>query len=224
MLGKLFLSGGGHANKTKKLDRLFEAHVPGNKRVLYIPIAMPQKIFTFGQCFDWLRVVFPKLKIDMWTDLKGRKWNDVINYGAIYIGGGNTFSLLHDITKTKFSNLLKKFYRQGGVIYGGSAGAIILGKDIRTALFGSDADRNIIGINEFTGLNLVNGYSVQCHYSNYDDKEMLNFSKKYRQDLLGLPDDTGLFVEGRKITIIGESNAVLFTKSTKIVYIPGSTI
>jgi len=223
-LSKLFLSGGGHANKTKKLDRLFEAHVPKNKRVLYIPVAMPQKIFTFGQCYDWIRVVFPKLKIDMWTDLTNRKWEDLNKYGAVYIGGGNTFYLLHHINSNNFDSLLKRYYKSGGIIYGGSAGAIILGRDIQTAGFGSDAERNQVGLTDFNGINLVNGYSVQCHYSSSYDAELINYSKKKKVRVFAFPDDTGLFVEGKDMRVIGESNAVVFSKKSKIVYIPGSTI
>jgi len=224
MSGKLFLSGGGHANKTKKLDKLFEANVPKSKRVLYIPIAMPPKIYTFGQCFDWINVVFPKLHIDMWTNLSGRKWEELSKYGAVYIGGGNTFSLLDNIRFNKFESLLLRFYKRGGIIYGGSAGAIIFGKDIQTAGFGGDADRNYVGLDEFNGLNLVHGYSVQCHYSTYDDKELLYYVKKKKINVIALPDDTGLVVDGRKMKVIGESNAVLFSKSSKVVYIPGSMI
>ncbi|HEY3250887.1 MAG TPA: Type 1 glutamine amidotransferase-like domain-containing protein [Ignavibacteria bacterium] len=223
-MSKLFLSGGGHANKTKKLDRLFEAHVPRAKRVLYIPIAMPPRIYTFGQCFDWINVVFPRLQIDMWTSLSDRKWEELFRYGAIYIGGGNTYSLLDNIRFHKFDRMLARYYKDGGIIYGGSAGAIIFGRDIQTAGFGSDADRNYVGLEEFEGLNLVNGYSIQCHYSTYDDKEIVRYAKKHKINVIALPDDTGLVVEGKKMKVIGESNAVLFTKSTKVVYIPGSVV
>jgi dipeptidase E len=223
-MSKLFLSGGGHANKTKKLDRLFEANIPKGMPLLYIPIAMPQKIFTFGQCYDWIKVVFPKLKIDMWTSLDGRIPDDLRQYGAVYFGGGNTYYLLNHIIETKFGRVLKKYYRSGGIIYGGSAGAIILGKNIQTAGFGGDADRNEVGLTEFEGLNLVNGYSVQCHYSTYDDAAIVRHSKKNKIDVIALPDDTGLVVHGKKMTIIGESNAVVISKSSKVVYIPNSVI
>jgi len=223
-MSKLFLSGGGHANKTKKLDRLFEANIPKGMPLLYIPIAMPQKIFTYGQCYDWIKVVFPNLKIDMWTCLAGRKPEGLSGYGAIYFGGGNTYYLLNHIKETNFSSVLKKYYKSGGMIYGGSAGAIIFGKDIQTVGFGDDADRNEAGLKEFDGLNLVNGYSIQCHYSSHDDADLVRFSKKYKLNVIALPDDTGLVVEGKQMKVIGESNAVVFSKSSKVVYIPNSTI
>lgn len=223
-MSKLFLSGGGHANKTKKLDRLFEANIPAGKPLLYIPIAMPQKIFTFGQCYDWIKVVFPGMQIDMWTDLSGRKAGDLSSYAAVYFGGGNTYYLLDHTRETKFDKPLKRYYRSGGMIYGGSAGAIIMGKDIHTAGFGGDADRNEVGLKELDGLNLVNGYSVQCHYTAADDKELMNYSKKFKVSVIALPDDTGLVVNGKSMKVIGESNAVVFTKSSKVVYIPNSVI
>ena len=223
-MSKIFLSGGGHANKTKKLDKLFEANIPEGMPMLYIPIAMPQKTLTFGQCYDWIKVVFPDVRIDMWTDLSSRKSEDLLQYGAVYFGGGNTYYLLYHICKTKFDKSLKRYYRSGGIMYGGSAGAIIMGKDIHTAGFGGDADRNEVGIKELDGLNLVNGYSVQCHYTSADDKELMNYSKKFKVSVIALPDDTGLVVDGKKMLVIGESNAVVFTKTSKVVYIPNSTI
>ena len=222
-MSKLFLSGGGHANKTKKLDRLFEAHLPKSKRVLYIPIAMPPKKYTFGQCYDWIRVVFPKLKIDMWTDLSNRKFEDVNKYDAIYIGGGNTFYLLDQIRSTKFDKLLTKFYKVGGIIYGLSAGAIIFGKDIQTAGIG-DGDKNLVGLTNFSGFNMVKNFSLQCHYSGLDDEEIIQYSKEQKTGVIGLPDDTGLVIAGKTIKVIGESSAVLFDNKSRIVYMNDSLI
>jgi dipeptidase E len=215
---QLILSGGGNARQTKKLDRFFVSIIPKSRRMLYIPIAMSEKSHTFGSCFDWIRKAFNVLKfkkIDMWTDLANRDYKYLKKYGAVYIGGGNTFSLLHDLSKSGFYKTLKKYIKKGGIVYGGSAGAIILGKDIRTAYFGNCSDKNLVNLKNFKGLNLVRGYSIQCHYTFKDDKKMFRYVKKYRINLIGLPENTGLYVKNKKIKVIGSGNAYIFSEKDK---------
>ena len=48
------------------------------------------------------------------------------NYSAIFIGGGNTFKLLKGIKDRGAFSKLKDFINNNGIIFGGSAGAIIL--------------------------------------------------------------------------------------------------
>ena len=130
-MSHLFLSGGGKGNQATQLYREFSATIPKGGWILYVPIAMPESKRTFGNCFDWIRqelAPFGITKIDMWTDLTDRKLADLKSYAAVFIGGGNSFSLLNDLRKSGFDMLLKKFYMRGGVIAGSSAGAVILGK------------------------------------------------------------------------------------------------
>jgi len=50
----------------------------------------------------------------------------------MYIGGGDTVKLLKEVHKVSFDEYLRKIAQKGIPLYGGSAGAIILGEDIRT--------------------------------------------------------------------------------------------
>jgi len=225
--GKLFISGGGQANKTKKLDGLFFSLIPKIKRMLYIPIAMPTKIYSQGDCFDWVTQVFPKFgvrKIDMWTDLNGRKYSQLEDYGAVYFGGGNTFTLLHHVKKTGFDKLLLHYYNNGGTIYGGSAGAIILGLDIGTASFGGDADENLVKLKDLSGLRLVKNFSIQCHYSSSDDIDAINYVQSTKLNIIALPDETGLYINDDTIKVVGDKSAFVFLKSGKKEYKPKSFI
>jgi dipeptidase E len=222
-LGKLFLYGGVH-NKTKKFDRLFEAAFPGSKRVLFIPVALSENVCSYGERYDWIREVFPKLRFDIWGDIAGRTWDEIKKYDAVYIAGGNTYLLLKLILTTKFDKLLLKYYYHSGIIYGSSAGAIILGEDIRSASFGGDADKNKFRLKKFAGLRLLKKYSVQCHYEPSDDESVSYCAKKHMMRIIALPDGTGLLVEGKNIRVIGESKAVLFNKSSKVAYFPESVI
>lgn len=213
-MGQIFLSGGGGAEQTRRLDKLFVAAIPKNKRLLYIPIAMPEKSHTFGSCFDWIRGTLGYhrfYKIDMWTDLANRSYKELKKYGSVYIGGGNTFHLLNSVRTNGFDKLLIRFFRSGGIIYGGSAGALILGKHIGTAYFGGDSDKNLVKIKDLKGLNLAKGYVIQCHYRAIDDKDIADYVKTSKANVIALPEDAGVIVAGNRVKTVGK--VYLFKKA-----------
>ncbi len=205
---RLVLSGGGDAKQTKELDKFFVSILPKNKKILYIPIAMRGK-YTFKECLNWIKSCLNPLGFDgieMWTNLKNIKYKDLQNFGAIYIGGGNTFSLLNDFRKMNFINPLKQFIKNNGLIYGGSAGAIILGKSIKTAGFGGDVDRNIVKLKDLSGLNLIVDYAIQCHYTKRDNKKLKELKDKFDLKTISLPEGCGLYVENNKIIVKGKGS------------------
>jgi dipeptidase E len=216
---KLILAGGGDAPDSKLADEFFVNMIPKGKKMLYIPIAMPPSEHSFDECFDWLKSVFNPLKfidIVMWTDLSDKGYEDLKPFGAIYIGGGNTFSLLSDLRNTEFIELLKKFIADGRILYGGSAGAIILGKDIGTAALGKYADENLVNLTDTSGLDLVNGYDVHCHYEEKYDKEIFGYIKKHNSKIIAIPEKLGLLVEDGKIKVIGFESVYVFKNGEKI--------
>ena len=161
-MGKWFLSGGGDAHQTEQLDRHFARSICPHKPLLYIPIAMDADRYDDG--FDWISRLFHPLGIKnivMWTDVKGKTVHDLDVFSAVYIGGGNTFRLLKQFIESHFTAVLKRYAESGGAIYGGSAGAVILGKNIMTCSY---MDRNACGLRDFNGLKLLGDYSVWCHY------------------------------------------------------------
>ena len=206
---RLFLSGGGDENQVSVLDDVYASTIGHSAHVLYIPVAW--KNGDFDSCFDWLTRAFKRFdfKIDMWTSLEVRTYSEIEKYDSIYIGGGNTFSLLHDVRKTGFGDVLRQYIDAGKVVYGGSAGAIILGKDIRTAGLGKDADKNTIVLQAFEGLDLVEGFSIQCHYEKDQEEELRRFSTKHTLPILALSENSGIYVEGAQIHEIGEPALVV---------------
>ncbi|MED3960953.1 Type 1 glutamine amidotransferase-like domain-containing protein [Niallia taxi] len=89
-------------------------------------------------------------EIKMWTDLSNRTLENQKQFSAIYIGGGNTFSLLNAIRISRLDKALEEFIENEGVIYGGSAGAIILGSNIMAC---AHMDANNANLQNFEGLN-----------------------------------------------------------------------
>lgn len=191
-----FLAGGGGEEQSKEIDNYFSKFIDG-KKLIYIPIALNRDSIGFEACYDWITHVFSQFeykidvpRIDMFLDPESI-FKNIENYDAIYIGGGNTFKLLDFFNKNNLSAKLRNFYNSGRPVYGGSAGAIILGSDIRTVDEENDANYP-----DFSGFNVLkNNTSIICHYDQSLDKKILDFINKYKQNVIALPEDSGLYVE-----------------------------
>lgn len=215
---RLILAGGGDAPDSKAVDEFFIKLIPKGKVILYIPIAMTLSEEGYDECYEWIQSTFKPLNftdIVMWTDLHNKRYEDLEPFGAIYIGGGNTFSLLNELRKTGFIALLKKYITNDGLVYGGSAGAIILGKNIETSTLGKFVDENKINLTNTSGLNYVNGCNIHCHYDNRYDKEMFDYIEKHNSKVIAIPEKSGLFIENSKMMAIGFEPIFLFKNGKK---------
>ncbi|WP_078552115.1 Type 1 glutamine amidotransferase-like domain-containing protein [Bacillus alkalicellulosilyticus] len=222
-MGRLILAGGGDAEQTLLIDKEFVNLINTDKPLLYIPIAMDTKFIPYESCFKWIKGVFNPLGIDniiMWTeyDLINKQIEDLNQFSAVYIGGGNTFSLLEDFNKTLFTNVLKEYVVNDGIIYGGSAGAIILGKDIGTC---SHMDSNDLDLKELNGLGLVEDYSIWCHYKVEDDILISNYLLEYKNPVISLPEETALLLNEEGMKVIGAKPAFIFDGKIKKTIQPG---
>jgi len=215
---KLFLSGGGSGKDSIELDKLFVSMLDKSKPLLYIPIAIDTKKHPYPDCLKWLKSTFEPLgkkKFEMWTEKELANFDktDLNDFGGVYIGGGNTFKLLKDFRDFNFLDSLKELAKKDIPIYGGSAGAIILTKTIIPAL---SADPNNVGLKEFDALNLVNNYDIFAHYEENQDKTIFEYIKQYDlKKVIGIPEDSGIFVTNNKIQVIGPGSAFIFNKEKK---------
>ena len=146
---------------------------------------------------------------------------DVESFAAIYIGGGNTFKLLNDFRRTGFDHVLLHFIERGGIVYGGSAGAIIFGKDIMTA---SSLDSNDVGLQDTAGLDLVHGCSVWCHYHERDDLKIIAYIERYQHPVIALSERTGLFVKDDMMQPTGFEPVTVFERQRRVAFPPASPV
>ena len=161
----LYLGGGGSPEQAIEIEGAFFRSLTTTSRILYIPIALKGSR-PLDQCIDW----FASL-----SERYGRKHFQVLRgfdqepepYDAIYIGGGNTFTLLSELRGSKFEDDLKASISDGVPVFGGSAGAAIFGASISTV---EHIDQNAVGITDLRGLDLVPPYSIWVHYTEQDDK------------------------------------------------------
>ncbi|MFZ5932621.1 MAG: Type 1 glutamine amidotransferase-like domain-containing protein [Patescibacteria group bacterium] len=199
----LYLSGGGDEVQTAAFDALYtqELEARGIKNIVYIPVAL--KPDRFSKAEEWFQSVFSgKVEgIKTLTELNNVGPLDPKEQ-SIYIGGGDTVRLLKGIKDSGFDKTLIWFIRNGGIVYGGSAGAIILGADIRTA-----PETNNITLPSYEGLNLLNGMSVACHYDGSEDEHAR--LKKLRNlldiPIIALPENAGVIIRSEKTEIVGEN-------------------
>ena len=110
---------------------------------------------------------FAKFRLmDLEKGLSASEKLELFESDLIYISGGNTFDLLHNLKKNNLLPDLFNFAHKGGCLAGHSAGAIVLTPNINTAAFPpEDCDENDIGITDFSSLNLVE-FEFFPHYEN----------------------------------------------------------
>lgn len=214
MSGKLFISGGGGAEASKLLDQEFVNSLRRSK-VLYIPIGLKRNIIGFEECYEWITKTLGahsqnELDIEMWTNLIGKHREDLSGFDAIYIGGAsNTYRLLEILHSTHLQEKIVSFFEQGGILYGGSSGAIILGKNVAT--WGDDKD----GFLSEDGLNLVHELSIFCHYSEETRERLTRYLQQYKLPTIALPENSGFIYEPEKdkIRIIGYGSVTIFVNA-----------
>lgn len=89
------------------------------------------------------------------TDLNREAAQILAKSDCIFIGGGNTFFLLHELRRTGFDRLLTEWHQNGKILIGESAGALVLGPTIEPIRFIDEPER-APELADFTGLNIVN--------------------------------------------------------------------
>lgn len=212
---KFILSGGGHPEKTKSLDKFFIKIMPKKAKILYIPIA--KKTRPFEDCFSWIKNTLDEMgykgNIEMWCNLENKTPKDIKKFDSIYIGGGNTFSLLKDLKKTGFFKILKDYIINGGLVYGISAGAIIFSEDIFLAE--SAGDKNNVNLKDTSALSILKNYFIWPHYQSKQDRKILNHIKKKKINILAIPEGAGLYHSGKDSFVKGKGYVYVFSGSSK---------
>ncbi len=213
----IILAGGGSKSKSYDVDRRF-ATLLDKRPLLYIPVAMPPEKYSSAQCLQWFLGIFAPLGRDdvvMWTDLRGKTATDLKDYSGIYVGGGNTFLLLDIMRRSGIIKVLSEAIASGKLYYGGSAGAVMLGKSILTS-----TDENAVGLKSLKGLDLLSGYSVKCHYSPANDAFLQEFVATH-SPVIAIPEESGVLIENGRFFILGTAPVTVFTAGGRRSFTPG---
>lgn len=222
---KVFLCGGGADIQTVEANKRLNEVIDHSKPCLYVPLAMEPKMYD--SCREWIKgelknVDIPYIEtVKSAEELAAKNLND---YSVIFIGGGNTFKLLKDLKVSGAFDKIKEYLNNDGVVFGGSAGAIIFGEDLEACMLDDENEVNLI---KTGGFDILNGISILCHYTNRtaekDEKSrqyLLEVSK--RRKVVALPEEVTLFVNGDDIEVIGNTpyyifeNGIITKKNNKL--------
>jgi dipeptidase E len=213
---RVFLAGGGNAEESRLLDQMFVQQVDQSMPLIYIPNAMKNE--RYPGCLEWFKDMINGVgikNINMITDLE-RYARENQPCSGIYVGGGNTTKLLTEVRNSGFDKYLKSVILANVPVYGGSARAIILGETILTAPESRDLRRE-----NACGLDILNGFSVVCHYDGKEDLKVL--CRELDIKVMAIPEKSGVYIEDKSITVIGYEPITVFDKNKKIIVNPWDT-
>jgi len=215
---RLFLNGGGSgaqiASALEKLNEIIEHDKP----LLYVPLAMDEERNPYDNCYEWISTQLANisvLRIDMVRTFEELAQKSLGDYCAIFIGGGNTYKLLKGLKESGAFINIQEYILNDGVVFGGSAGSVIFGKDINII---AEMDSNDVELVDTTGFNVINNVSIFPHYTNIKSrltdeqnrerhekftKSIINFSKNIGS-VIAYPEEDTLFSNGDKVEMMGD--------------------
>lgn len=215
----IILGGGGSDEQTIISNKLFESIIDPNKPILYVPLAMEPH--RYDDCLAWINGdEFSNIKhgeFVMVRDVTEIQNHNLGDYAAIFIGGGNTYHLLQRLKDSSAFQQIKEYLDNGGVVYGGSAGAIIFGKDIDVCLY---MDTNDLNFGDTGGFDMLFGCSFTAHYTNqYAEKHKVatEYLTQYshKEPVVALPEEDALYTDGNIIKVVGTRPWYVFNNGEK---------
>ncbi len=198
---RVFMNGGGSGKETEIACKRLNEVIDHSKPILYIPIALDES--RYPGCMDFITKELAEVtvpEIIMKTDAGKIAASNLDDFSAVFIGGGNTYKLLKELKDSKAFDNLAGYLKRDGIIFGGSAGAIILGASIEVAEF---EDVNEVGLTDLEGFNVFEDVSLFCHYKG--TKESIEFIKKLntKMPIHVLTEETTLFLNGSELEVFG---------------------
>lgn len=222
MTGSLFLAGGGSAEDSLPLDSVFASAVrPGP--LWYWPIAMDPVERDYRVCLQWLTDVVTPLGLDqveMWDGSDDEPARRLPEFRGVYIGGGNTFRLLALLRRSGLLPALRRFMQDGGVVYGGSAGAAVLGADVTTV---AHLDTDVCGTTDTRGLDFAAGHGVFVHHRPQDAPRVQDWARRNRRPAIALHERAGAVVASGQLTAVGYEPVYLVGNEVRALQ-PGESI
>ena len=128
----------------------------------------------------------------------------LIQCDAIHLSGGNTYHFLYWLRKRGMLEVLQEYVKNGGVLIGNSAGAILMTREINSTALSRDIPFPGEESDDLSALGLVN-FAFFPHinlYSNYREA-MIKYSLEHPYPIYGCADGNGIIVDGDQIEFIG---------------------
>ena len=191
----------------------------GCKNILFIPFARPSGLSHFAYT---KKVQDQFKKIDL-SVINYSNDNDLLEKleksDGIFIGGGNTFLLLHQLNKLKLIEKIREKILSGTPYLGTSAGTNICGISI-----GTTNDMPIVEIESRLSLQIL-PFNINPHfYEKNNDSKHMGESRETRiqefliynkQPVVGLKEGSFLKINQENIILEGKESAIIFERNQK---------
>ena len=204
MDSRVVLGGGGDEVQSRDGHAVFAELLGADPTLLYIPVAMGRDPVTLASARRWISTVFAEFgvrRIETCAQLTDLAGGVPDRFDGVYIGGGNTYLLLHELLCTGAFTTVREAVARSVPVYGGSAGAIVLGSDIRTA---AHLDDNTEGITRTEGLDFAAGHAVWPHYTAEDDRLIETYLRTCGGSVIAIPEESAVLIEADRMHTVGD--------------------
>lgn len=205
MRGNIYLGGGGSETDEAQL---WSQAFPAGVTIAIWPFAQTSTEKRRG-AINWMSAALNAMghrTIQAWETPEASS-GALDHVDVVAIPGGNTFLLLHELRSSGLIDTLRDHIDAGGAVYGGSAGAVLAGRDIGIA---SIADTNDTKLESFRALDYLNGLDVLPHYT--DDGEVMAraHASSTGRPVLCLPETSGIIsTASGTLRNVGSSDAYI---------------
>jgi dipeptidase E len=208
----IYLGGGGSEHDEVRLwDEVF---VPGQRLTVW-PDAVPRSRWAAVE--RWLiEALTPRG--DFTIEVSGSLASGGRAPDVLVIPGGNTFDLL--AARREALSELPAFLARGGRVYGGSAGAILLGADIAIA---GILDPDDAALTDTRGADLLSGHVVYPHFTADQEATARRWAATRAVPVLAIPEVAGVVVAGGLAHNTGPDPVHVFTPDAVERHEPGAT-
>jgi len=186
-----------------RLDRIWLEMVNKDKpKLAYIPSASDATRKYFKDKCEYYKKygIEDILYFDLNKEYDPSLTDELLACDAIHLSGGDPFQFLGSIRKRNFGPVLRKYWENGGILLGISAGAIVLTPSINIShvFYKSRTDKHqAVGLVDFHFLphwNLREGRM----------EDVQKFSKENQATVYACNDGDGMVMNGGKAEVVGD--------------------
>ncbi|MEX0799445.1 MAG: Type 1 glutamine amidotransferase-like domain-containing protein [Bacteriovoracaceae bacterium] len=204
----LFLTGGGDQENFEDIDERFSQALGANAKVLVIPFSNEEKEYFHVK--QRVQECFPETAVFLCATAENLVFEKIKDYDALFFEGGNTFKLITEVRSRM--NDIKRFYQQEGKhIYADSAGAIILGNNVKSAFLGEEADEDENKLQDYRGVGLIEPWSIHCHFEARDREDLEDLMYDLGSTILALSEECSIFLEKGELENLGPDELEIFS-------------
>jgi|SRR5215831_11494162 len=184
----------------------------GNRtRVVFVPYALHDRRACCAQAESRLRKM--GLEFTSIHEISNAS-REIEDSEIIFVGGGNTFRLLHELQKNYLIEPIRHAVRSGTLYVGSSAGSILACPSLKTT-----KDMPVVQPLSFEALGLV-PFQISPHYLDPDpqsthmgetqEQRILQFLEENKEVVVGLREGSCLRVEDEGVVLKGPHSARIF--------------